>query len=722
MNEGWSAARRVPCLPFPCSSLPFPFSSQSLVGARPRRSQPKPRASHSASSSAARQPSRPAAPRLTLYGGGGTNQRATSPFRFEAPDARLTPRAPRALIGCARRRSGREGGAAKGKEGGEVVARDSPNPARAPTLPGCSASFLPSSAHPVFRARRALRSAGVPRALTGGRGRQSAGGRVPAPGLRRRIGGARGPGWEAGLPRGRGGGGAAPSQQPASAERAARRWVRRAAAAGGGGRRAEAEVGRRERRGRARPSGRPEGWGMRAGARLRGGGAAAAAAAGRASPPPPSGGRWPSPRPLPARRAAGRAVAGGRGGPGGRESVFSSASNRPFPSPRQPLIPFGRGRNKRSRTPGSDGAGPGASARRSLDGRLQVSHRKGLPHVIYCRLWRWPDLHSHHELKAIENCEYAFNLKKDEVCVNPYHYQRVETPVLPPVLVPRHTEILTELPPLDDYTHSIPENTNFPAGIEPQSNYIPETPPPGYISEDGETSDQQLNQSMDTGSPAELSPTTLSPVNHSLDLQPVTYSEPAFWCSIAYYELNQRVGETFHASQPSLTVDGFTDPSNSERFCLGLLSNVNRNATVEMTRRHIGRGVRLYYIGGEVFAECLSDSAIFVQSPNCNQRYGWHPATVCKIPPGCNLKIFNNQEFAALLAQSVNQGFEAVYQLTRMCTIRMSFVKGWGAEYRRQTVTSTPCWIELHLNGPLQWLDKVLTQMGSPSVRCSSMS
>ncbi|KAF4794061.1 Mothers against decapentaplegic 2 [Turdus rufiventris] len=301
---------------------------------------------------------------------------------------------------------------------------------------------------------------------------------------------------------------------------------------------------------------------------------------------------------------------------------------------------------------------------RSLDGRLQVSHRKGLPHVIYCRLWRWPDLHSHHELKAVENCEYAFNLKKDEVCVNPYHYQRVETPVLPPVLVPRHTEILTELPPLDDYTHSIPENTNFPAGLEPQSNYIPETPPPGYISEDGETNDQQLNQSMDT------------------DLQPVTYSEPAFWCSIAYYELNQRVGETFHASQPSLTVDGFTDPSNSERFCLGLLSNVNRNATVEMTRRHIGRGVRLYYIGGEVFAECLSDSAIFVQSPNCNQRYGWHPATVCKIPPGCNLKIFNNQEFAALLAQSVNQGFEAVYQLTRMCTIRMSFVKGWGAEYR----------------------------------------
>lgn len=78
----------------------------------------------------------------------------------------------------------------------------------------------------------------------------------------------------------------------------------------------------------------------------------------------------------------------------------------------------------------------------------------------------------------------------------------------------------------------------------------------------------------------------------SPDLRPVCYEEPEYWCSVAYYELNNRVGETFHASSRSILVDGFTDPSNNKnRFCLGLLSNVNRNSTIEHTRRHIGKGL-----------------------------------------------------------------------------------------------------------------------------------
>ncbi|XP_037038981.1 protein mothers against dpp isoform X3 [Bradysia coprophila] len=366
---------------------------------------------------------------------------------------------------------------------------------------------------------------------------------------------------------------------------------------------------------------------------------------------------------------------------------------------------------------------------RSLDGRLQVSHRKGLPHVIYCRVWRWPDLQSHHELKALETCQFPFVAKHKEVCINPYHYKRVESPVLPPVLVPRHSEFAPghsmlqyqQQPAMINYSsvgyhgnmspNSMISSVPSPGSVNsnPVSPYsMPESPPPAYSPAEDVNSNNQLDSGLDT---------------QMTEAAPVCYQELSNWATIAYYELNCRVGEIFQCNTSEVTVDGFTNPrNNAGRFCLGQLSNVNRNSTIEQTRRHIGKGVHLVYVGGEVYAENKSDSALFVQSRNCNHHHGFHLSTVCKIPPTCSLRIFNNQEFAQLLSESVNHGFESVYELTKMCTIRMSFVKGWGAEYHRQDVTSTPCWIEIHLGGPLQWLDKVLTQMGSPRNAISSVS
>ena len=220
--------------------------------------------------------------------------------------------------------------------------------------------------------------------------------------------------------------------------------------------------------------------------------------------------------------------------------------------------------------------------------------------------------------------------------------------------------------------------------------------------------------SATSGVPLTSNPTTT--VHHHpsppSDGQPVSYCEPAYWCSVDYYEYDNRVGESFNASKPFLTIDGFMNPSSPEQFSLGQWSSVHRVQTIVQTRRHIGRGIQLLYIGGEVLAECISDSSIFVQSPNTNLICGWHPETVCKVLPNNLMKIFNNQDFAHRLAESVCRGFEAVYQLTRMCTIRLSFVNGWGADYHRQT---TPCWIEIHLDGPLMWLDKVMALMGGPN-------
>ena len=261
---------------------------------------------------------------------------------------------------------------------------------------------------------------------------------------------------------------------------------------------------------------------------------------------------------------------------------------------------------------------------------------------------------------------------------------------------------------------------------------ITETPPPAYSphDENRNCSDAHNQMDVDMGIMGPVSPSS-SCVSSSnghhgaTDAVAVGYREPDNWCSIYYYELNSRVGEVFNAppNQGNIVIDGFTDPSQQhQRFCLGTLSNVNRNSTIENTRRHIGKGVHLYYVGGEVYAECLSDAAIFVQSRNCNLVHGFHQTTVCKIPPGCTLNIFKNTQFYEDLKRATYQGFEAVYDLTKHCIIRMSFVKGWGAEYHRQDVTSTPCWIEIHLNGPLQWLDQVLQNMNPPQHLISSVS
>jgi MAD (mothers against decapentaplegic) family protein 1 len=48
----------------------------------------------------------------------------------------------------------------------------------------------------------------------------------------------------------------------------------------------------------------------------------------------------------------------------------------------------------------------------------------------------------------------------------------------------------------------------------------------------------------------------------NLAAEPVHYEEAPYWCSIAYYELNSRVGEIYHAQSSSIHVDGFTNPSN----------------------------------------------------------------------------------------------------------------------------------------------------------------
>lgn len=67
---------------------------------------------------------------------------------------------------------------------------------------------------------------------------------------------------------------------------------------------------------------------------------------------------------------------------------------------------------------------------------------------------------------------------------------------------------------------------------------------------------------------------------------PPFVSAPDYWCSIAYFEMDVQVGETFKvpSSCPIVTVDGYVDPSGGDRFCLGQLSNVHRTEAIERAR------------------------------------------------------------------------------------------------------------------------------------------
>ncbi|GMT20061.1 hypothetical protein PFISCL1PPCAC_11358, partial [Pristionchus fissidentatus] len=376
-------------------------------------------------------------------------------------------------------------------------------------------------------------------------------------------------------------------------------------------------------------------------------------------------------------------------------------------------------------------ANPGSPSKcvtipKSLDGRLQVSHKKGLPHVIYCKVWRWPDLNSHQELRSLPECIYPYEQKADHICINPYHYTKVEHPHKQPFMQCAST--IGGYAP-SPYTESIASGSSYNPGqssppmpmqipspmgssystsspFSTASSYHTATSPSSILSED---ESPMIIDSMPAFPPAPI----------ELPIVPT----PQYWTTISYYELNTRIGDQYKIVNKSVIVDGFTDPSNSEsRICLGLITNVNRNSTIENTRKAIGRGLQLEYTPDyNLHVTNNSGNSLFVQSVSLNIKMNKSPGTVIRIPSGHSLCVFEHTTFYQLLQQARQREIAALYDMQNMTAVRISFVKGWGPDYpTRQDITSTPCWIEIQLHQALAWIDQSLRIEKSPDAKCES--
>uniref|UniRef100_A0A0N5BYZ8 Mothers against decapentaplegic homolog n=1 Tax=Strongyloides papillosus TaxID=174720 RepID=A0A0N5BYZ8_STREA len=325
---------------------------------------------------------------------------------------------------------------------------------------------------------------------------------------------------------------------------------------------------------------------------------------------------------------------------------------------------------------------------RSLDGRLQVAGKKGVPHVVYAQIWRWPNVNKS-ELQKLPICEVS-NDNQEVICINPYHYERIVSSSSTTMLEMKNLRVngpSTTSPSIDikntqgnetykrsnsgnlEYTNldgvspinTIPTKEPFlmygrnqtPSGIlshlpEGGSNFVTELSTP--IIRNTDYPRDGLNNSIENEFNEDRYIEAKNNLYARYNISRVVTPQipwPDHWCSISYYELDTQIGETFKVSKDitEVIIDGGMNTSDAKRgrFCIGALSNVHRCEASEKARLYIGKGVRLKWTPDNcVYLESMSTKAVFVRSYYLdfenNLVYG---STVHKFLCGAMRKLFD---------------------------------------------------------------------------------
>jgi len=345
--------------------------------------------------------------------------------------------------------------------------------------------------------------------------------------------------------------------------------------------------------------------------------------------------------------------------------------------------------------------------------------RRGLPFLL-AKLFAFTAIRESSEVSMRQNCTHNILRNSDPVCLHPHHFTltqfRQPAPVLQNPTVSTHSlDQLTSSHSSHEITFSNQFSPNSSQNVFPgqQQDVFHQNSP--FSSSGSSFASSPNNGQFGQNSPIHRPPQTQ------------ISREMSAWASVLYFEYNHRLGPQFSATRSDSNrnldvahVDGFTAPplqnSDEPRFSLGHISNINRKQDSELARRSIGNGISLERkkngLYSEIWIKNNSESSIFVQSATCSLSNNLHRATVFKIPSRYEaVKIFCEQYFVNYLASQKPLGHRRVESVSALCSFRISFVKGWGERYRRQTVTACPCWIEIHLHDPWVQLDKVLQEL-----------
>ncbi|XP_074593658.1 mothers against decapentaplegic homolog 6-like, partial [Brevipalpus obovatus] len=170
------------------------------------------------------------------------------------------------------------------------------------------------------------------------------------------------------------------------------------------------------------------------------------------------------------------------------------------------------------------------------------------------------------------------------------------------------------------------------------------------------------------------------------------------WCTLSYWEFRSRVGSQLHVFQDKVDIFNDCRPTQaSDGLCLSFFPVLCRERLdgqkIRKTRDKIGHGIRLLRDGCSVLVSNRSNYPIFVNSSTINPLTDSRKLSVTKILPGDSMKAFDfvvaKQLTNTYPFRSDNNGPRDVY------SIRISFVKGWGPNYTRQTILACPCWLEV---------------------------